>query len=215
DDEEIDDEFVHGNKQVKDDEDEEMTNVEDVDTGNGNDEITDASLFVLTVLVSMISEPFFLTPIPETPSLAHAITNLPPPPGSTISHVLIQSTTPISTPPIITEALSVTTILDPLHAIFQRVSVLEKDIQELKEAVNTTTLRASLKSEIPLAVMHFLDLVWEMHFKSTVKNALKKTPLPIAQSSSQAPSSLKVVESLSEYVITRKFQVNILIHTYF
>ncbi|GKF73135.1 hypothetical protein Tco_0219467, partial [Tanacetum coccineum] len=33
----------------------------------------------------------------------------------------------------------------------------------------------------------------------TVKNALDKTPLPLAQSSYQAPSSLKAAESLSEY----------------
>nr|GFD09764.1 hypothetical protein [Tanacetum cinerariifolium] len=70
-------------------------------------------------------------------------------------------------------------ILDPLHAVIQRVSVLKKDVQELKEADNTTTLRTSLISEIP----------------SAVKNALEKTPLPVAQ------SSLKAAESLFEYEV--------------
>ncbi|GKA96836.1 retrovirus-related pol polyprotein from transposon TNT 1-94 [Tanacetum coccineum] len=41
-DEETDDEFVHGDEQVNDDEDEEMTNAEDVDVGNGDEEITDS-----------------------------------------------------------------------------------------------------------------------------------------------------------------------------
>ncbi|GJZ99905.1 hypothetical protein Tco_0672456 [Tanacetum coccineum] len=41
DDEETDDESVHGDEQVNDDEDEEMTNVEDADTGNSDEEITD------------------------------------------------------------------------------------------------------------------------------------------------------------------------------
>nr|GEY81695.1 hypothetical protein [Tanacetum cinerariifolium] len=43
DDEKTDDELVHGDEQVNDDEDEEMTNVEDADTKNGDEEITDAA----------------------------------------------------------------------------------------------------------------------------------------------------------------------------
>ncbi|GKE57998.1 hypothetical protein Tco_1497183, partial [Tanacetum coccineum] len=41
-DEETDDEFVHGNEQVNDDEDEEMTNAEVEESGNGDEENTDA-----------------------------------------------------------------------------------------------------------------------------------------------------------------------------
>ncbi|GKF81193.1 hypothetical protein Tco_0239795, partial [Tanacetum coccineum] len=97
-----------------------------------------------------------LTPIPETPLGAPATTLLPPPFISTISPVLLQSTTPILTPPITTEAPFVITILDLLHIVIQIVSVLEKDVQELKEVDNTTTLRASLKPEIPSVVNAFL-----------------------------------------------------------
>ncbi|GJT66620.1 hypothetical protein Tco_1018100 [Tanacetum coccineum] len=43
DDEETDDEFVHGDEQVNDDEDEEMTNAEVEESGNGNKEVTDAA----------------------------------------------------------------------------------------------------------------------------------------------------------------------------
>ncbi|GJZ90205.1 hypothetical protein Tco_0662132 [Tanacetum coccineum] len=39
--------------------------------------------------------------------------------------------------------------------------------------------------------------------QSTVKKELKKTPLPIAQSSSQSQSSLKAAKSLSEYELKR------------
>ncbi|GKD94806.1 hypothetical protein Tco_1374643 [Tanacetum coccineum] len=41
DDEETDDELVHANEQVNDNKDEEMTNAEDADTGNGDEEIFD------------------------------------------------------------------------------------------------------------------------------------------------------------------------------
>ncbi|GJV42033.1 hypothetical protein Tco_1420473 [Tanacetum coccineum] len=97
---------------------------------------------ILTVPISVISEHSVLTHIPETPSVAPATTLLPPPTVSSISHVIQQTTTSIPTPPITTEAPSITTILDLLHVVIQRVSVLKKDVQELKEADNTTTLHA-------------------------------------------------------------------------
>nr|GEW10289.1 hypothetical protein [Tanacetum cinerariifolium] len=50
-------------------------------------------------------------------------------------------------------------------------------------------------TEVSSAVSDFATLV----IQSTVKNALEKTPLLLAQSSSQAQSSLKAAESLSEY----------------
>ncbi|GJX61218.1 hypothetical protein Tco_0294118 [Tanacetum coccineum] len=305
DDEETDDELVHADEQVNEDEDEEMKNAKDVDTGNGDEEITDTTkvdaekievekddikkvelpptssslsvssgfgnkflnlspnTFLIGIVkdttnaeINSLLDPSVLTLIPETPSVALATTLLPPPSISTKLHVLLQTKTPIPTPPITTEAPPAITIPDPLLAIIQRVSVLEKDVQELKEADNNTTLRASLKSEIHLAVNAFLgsslgdalQKVLQKHMEeliqkypqqvnykemieesvqaniinevknqlpkflpkvvsdfatlviqSTVKNALEKTPLPIAQSCSQAPSSLKAVESLSEY----------------
>ncbi|GKE14913.1 hypothetical protein Tco_1422490 [Tanacetum coccineum] len=208
---------------------------------------------VLTVPVFVIFEPSVLTSIPQTPSVEPATTLLPPSTISSISHVLPQTTTAIPTPPITTKASQVTTIPDPFHAVIQRVSVMEKVVQELNEAENTTTLRALLRSEIPSAVNAYLgsslgdalQKVLQKHteeliqkypqqvdfkemieefvqaniinevknkmpkflpkavsdfatpvIQSTVKNALEKTPLLVDQSSSQAPSSLKAVESL-------------------
>nr|GEX71321.1 hypothetical protein [Tanacetum cinerariifolium] len=173
-----------------------------------------------------------LSPIPEIPTETSATTLPPPLSATSIILILQQQSTPIPTPPITTIALVVTTIPDPLPVIIQRVSVLEKDIQELKEVDHTTTLLALLRSEIQLAVNAYLgsDVIKEsvqenfinevknllpkflprvvsdfatLVIQSTVKKALEKTPIVLAQSSSQAQSSLKAVESLSEYELKR------------
>nr|GFA77261.1 hypothetical protein [Tanacetum cinerariifolium] len=92
----------------------------------------------------------------STYQVAPATSLLPPPSVSTISNVLQQTTTLIPTPPITIEASPITTIPDPLPAITQRVSALEKDVQELKEVDNKSTLIASLRFEILLAVNAYL-----------------------------------------------------------
>nr|GEW18012.1 hypothetical protein [Tanacetum cinerariifolium] len=149
---------------AKDTTDDEINSLLDVQIQQEIPHIQSAS--ILTVLVFVISKPSVLTPIPKTPSVAPAITLLPPLFVSTISHVLMQSTTPIPAPPITTEAPCVTTILDLLHVVIQRVSVLEKDVQELKETGNTTTHRASLRSGIPSVVNAYLG--------SSLGNSLQK-----------------------------------------
>ncbi|GJT75207.1 hypothetical protein Tco_1041932, partial [Tanacetum coccineum] len=62
----------------------------------------------------------------------------------------------------------------------QRVSTLEKDVKELKEADNTTTLCASLKSEMPSAVHAFLgsSLGDELHkvIQKHTKELIQKYP---------------------------------------
>ncbi|GJS28322.1 hypothetical protein Tco_0488942 [Tanacetum coccineum] len=142
---------------------------------------------ILNVHVFVIFEPSVITPVFETPSVAPATSLLPHPSVYTIPHVPLQSTTPIPTPLITTDAPSVATIPDLLHAVIQRVSVLEKDVQELKEADNTTTLHALLKSEIPSAVNAYLrSSLGDALHKSTVKNALEETSLLLAPSSSLA-----------------------------
>nr|GEU70151.1 hypothetical protein [Tanacetum cinerariifolium] len=169
---------------------------------------------VLTVHEYVILEPSILLPIPKIPLVPPTTTLLLPPSIFTISHVLLQTTTPIPTPPITTKASPVTTIPDPLPAISQRVSVLEKDVQELKAVDHITTLLTSLRSEIPSAVNAYLgsslgdalQKVLQKHteeliqkYPHTVNKEIEKTPTTLAQSSSQARSSLKVAESLSEY----------------
>ncbi|GKB07644.1 hypothetical protein Tco_0835928, partial [Tanacetum coccineum] len=111
---------------------------------------------VLNVHVSVIFELSVLTPIPKTPLVALATTLLPPPSVSTIPPIPLQPTTLILTPPITTKAPPVTINPYPLYAVIQRVSVLEKEVHELKEADNAITLRALLKSEIPTTIKAYL-----------------------------------------------------------
>ncbi|GJY17331.1 hypothetical protein Tco_0388822 [Tanacetum coccineum] len=190
-------------EQVNDDEDEEMTDAKVVVFNKGDEEITDTAKenaektkevkddtkktefppSSSSVSVSSGTHPLHYT---ETTGVAPATTLLPLPHYvSTISHVLLQTTTLIPTPPITIEAPPVTIIPYPLPAIIKRVFVLEKDVQEINEVDHNTTLLASLRPETPSS--------------STVKNALEKTLLLVAQSSSQAQSSLQAAESLSEY----------------
>ncbi|GKC92937.1 hypothetical protein Tco_1158379, partial [Tanacetum coccineum] len=140
DDKETDNEFVQGDEQVNDDEDEEMTNVEVEDSGKGDAEISDVakedSPSELTIPVLVISEPSVLTPIPETPSLAPTTTLLPPSSVSTIPPVPHQTIAPIPTPPITTDAPTITTDVlesDSLSVVQLRVAKLEKDVSELKK----------------------------------------------------------------------------------
>ncbi|GJS47824.1 hypothetical protein Tco_0597945 [Tanacetum coccineum] len=109
------------------------------------------SLSVLTVPVSVIFEPSVLTPIPKSPSVA-PITSLPPLSISTIPHVPHQTTTPIPTPPITTDALTITTVVPESNALTDvqlRVTKLEKDVSELKKIDHSAEALATLKLQVP------------------------------------------------------------------
>nr|GEX62475.1 hypothetical protein [Tanacetum cinerariifolium]GEX64184.1 hypothetical protein [Tanacetum cinerariifolium] len=244
DDEETDDELVNGDEQVNDDEDEEMTMLKMLTLGTTMKKLlmrqrkmlkrqkkdTTNPISIHTIPVSVISKPSVLTPIPKTPSVVPATTLLPPPTISSISDLQLQTTTPIPSPLITTKAPPVTTILDPLHAIIQRVFVLEKDVQELKDLgdelqkvlqkhteeliqkyprqvdykeIIKESMPANLinevKNQFPKSLPKALSYFAILMIQSTVKNSLEKTLLPVAQSFSQAQSSLKLAESLSEY----------------
>nr|GFB98780.1 hypothetical protein [Tanacetum cinerariifolium] len=114
----------------KDDKDEQMTNVEDADTGNGDEEITDTEK----------------ADAKKTEKGKDDIKKAELPPSSS--------------------NLSVSSSFDPLPPIIKKVSVLEKDVQELKEVDHTTTLRALLRSEISSAVNAYL--------RSSLGDALQK-----------------------------------------
>ncbi|GKB76714.1 hypothetical protein Tco_0943609 [Tanacetum coccineum] len=122
---------------------------------------------ILTVPVLVIPEPTVLLPIPEIPIVTSATAHPPPHSVSTITHVLQQTSTPIPTPPITIEAPHVTTTLDPLHAIAQRVYVLEKDVQELKQVDYSVVLAESIRSQVPYVVKEYIG--------SSLGDALQKT----------------------------------------
>ncbi|GKA33187.1 hypothetical protein Tco_0719554 [Tanacetum coccineum] len=110
------------------------------------------SLSILTELVLVILGSTVLSPIHEIPPVTPATTSPPPPSVSTISHVLQQTTTPILTPLITTVALTATTVSNLLHTIAKRVSVLEKDVQDLKQVDHSAEIPASFRSQVPPAI---------------------------------------------------------------
>ncbi|GKF27595.1 hypothetical protein Tco_0093937, partial [Tanacetum coccineum] len=75
------------------------------------------SPFVLTIPILVISKPSILTSIPETPSVAPATTLLTPSSVSTIPPVPHQTTSPIPTPPITTDALTITIVVPESDAL--------------------------------------------------------------------------------------------------
>ncbi|GJY98793.1 hypothetical protein Tco_0516223 [Tanacetum coccineum] len=89
---------------------------------------------ILTVRILVISKPLVLTPVPETPSVAHATTLLTPSSVFTIPPVPHQTTAPIPTPPITTEAPTITT------------AVPESDALTVVQ----------LRSQVPTVVEHYL-----------------------------------------------------------
>ncbi|GKA67535.1 hypothetical protein Tco_0767452, partial [Tanacetum coccineum] len=107
------------------------------------------SLSILTELVLVILGSTVLSPIHEIPPVTPTTTSPPPPSVSTISHVLQQTTTPILTPLITTVALTATTVSNLLRAIAKRVSVLEKDVQDLKQVDHSAEILASFRSQVP------------------------------------------------------------------
>ncbi|GKD07619.1 hypothetical protein Tco_1187304 [Tanacetum coccineum] len=113
---------------------------------------------VLTVLVLVISEPVVATPIPLTPLVSPATTHLTISSVSTIPHVPHQTTAPIPTPPIITDAPTITTVVpksDALSVVQLRVAKLEKDVSELKKIDHSAKALATLKSQVPMVVEHY------------------------------------------------------------
>ncbi|GKE27771.1 hypothetical protein Tco_1443155, partial [Tanacetum coccineum] len=113
---------------------------------------------VLSVPVSVISEPIVPTPVQESPSTATA-TTLPPPSVSTTPSVPQQTTTPIPTPPTTTDAQIITTAVpesNALTTIKLRVAKLEKDVSELKTVDHSTEALAIFKSQVPSVIDNYL-----------------------------------------------------------
>ncbi|GJR91470.1 integrase, catalytic region, zinc finger, CCHC-type containing protein [Tanacetum coccineum] len=227
DDEETDDEFVHCDKQVNDDEDEEMKIAKVLESGKAELPPTSSSLSVssgfsdqflklssdtslvstvkdttdaeinslldfkiqsevphiqspsvLTVLVLVISEPSVLTLIPKTPSMAPTTTLLTPLFVSTIPPIPHQATAPILTPPITTDAPTITIIVpesDALSVVQLRVAKLEKHVSGLKKIDPSTESLATLKSQVPTIVEHYLGSKIDLETTIDLEKESKKS----------------------------------------
>ncbi|GJV48173.1 hypothetical protein Tco_1438385 [Tanacetum coccineum] len=148
---------------------------------------TSLTLSVLKVPVFVISEPSVLSSVQYTPSVA-PVTTLPLPSVSTIPHVPHQTTAPIPTPPITTDALTITTIVpesDALPVVQLRVVKLEKDVSKLKKIDHSAKALATLKSQVLTIVEQYLgskignDLqkVLQRHTADLIQNySVKPTP---------------------------------------
>nr|GEX20775.1 hypothetical protein [Tanacetum cinerariifolium] len=138
-DEETDDEYVHGYEQVNDNEDEELTNAKVEESRNGDEENTDAEKTDVgkTKDVKNDAEKAELPPtssslsvslVQETPLVA-PVTTLPSPSISTIPHVPHKTIAPIPTPPITTDALTIT--IDVLE--FDAVTIIQLRVANWKK----------------------------------------------------------------------------------
>nr|GFB04117.1 hypothetical protein [Tanacetum cinerariifolium] len=173
DDEETNDEFVHDVEQVNDDKDEEMRNAEVEESGNGDDENTDvakpnarkteevkddAKKAKLPPTSSNLLISLVLSPVQET-SLVALVTTLPLPSVIPIHPIPHQPTTPIPTPPITTDAPTITTVVPKFDALFivqLRVVKLEKDVSKLKNLDQSGKALDALKSQVPTVIEQYL-----------------------------------------------------------
>nr|GEV35041.1 copia protein [Tanacetum cinerariifolium] len=138
------------------------------------------SISILDVPVLVISEPSVLTPIPDTPLVAHATTLL-----THIPHVPHQTIALIPTPPITTDAPTITIVVLESNALTDvqlRVSKLEKDVSELKKIDHYAKALANLKSQVPTIKREQAKKKKMLKYtiKSTDKEALKEYDLKIA-----------------------------------
>ncbi|GJZ60684.1 hypothetical protein Tco_0616500, partial [Tanacetum coccineum] len=87
--------------------------------------------------------------------------------------------------------------------VVQRFTKLEQAVKELKQANHSTTILESIRSQVPVMVEDYLRSSLPDALKKAVKDALEKTPLPFAQSSSPDQSVITVAESLFDYELKK------------
>nr|GEZ72280.1 hypothetical protein [Tanacetum cinerariifolium] len=139
DDEEMDDEFVHGFG------DQFLKLTSDTSLIGTVKDTTDTKIYSLLDIKIQSEVPHIQSPYPLQQLF------YPPPSVSTIPPVLHQTTTPIHAPPFTTEASTITIVVPESDAltIFQlRVAKLEKGVFELKKIDHSVEALATLKSKI-------------------------------------------------------------------
>ncbi|GJS75503.1 hypothetical protein Tco_0725384 [Tanacetum coccineum] len=148
---------------------------------------------ILIVHVLMIFEPLVLIPTPETPSVAPATTLLPLPSVSTIPSVLLRTTTLIPTPPINTEAPTITTPVlesDALTVVQLRVAKSENDrhTADLKQKYSVKPALELSKIQIPTVDLEpkFEKSASEIRKIKKEQAEKQKIPKYIIKSSNQA-----------------------------
>ncbi|GJZ91533.1 hypothetical protein Tco_0663460, partial [Tanacetum coccineum] len=164
--------------------------------------------------VSVISKTTNLPPIPiiltETlVSTAGSSPHVTP----TISTVQ-QTTIPIPTPPITTDAPTITTAVpesDALSVVYLRVAKLEKDMSELKNSNLFVKALATLKSQVPIVVDEYL----ESKLGDALQETLQKHSTDLIQKHyvQPAPESSKIQTSIDNVALEEYDQKNALYQT--
>nr|GEV61889.1 hypothetical protein [Tanacetum cinerariifolium] len=169
------------------DEDEEMINVEVVDSDKGDEEITNVAKADAKKSLEA-KDDAKKTELPPLSSRLYVssgfVTTLPPPSVSTTPTLPQQTTTPIPTQPIITDTLTITTVVPESNALIVvelRVGKLEKDVSELKIVDHSTEALAILKSQVPFIVDNYLGSkvgdVFQKELKKHTTDLIKKYSL--------------------------------------
>nr|GEU39635.1 retrovirus-related Pol polyprotein from transposon TNT 1-94 [Tanacetum cinerariifolium] len=186
-----DEEYVHINEELYGDVNVEMKDDEPADKDKGDNEMTNAekvqqevpsihSSSLLTVPILVILKPTVIKP-PEIVTTAPAITIFP------FTPPVIPTSEQSTPPPILTTSMIKTeaptsTSKNPksktLFALQLRVCNLEKEVKELKQCELTTTLRASIRSEVPLAFNEYLGSTNEDAMDQEVANLIKYKKIP-------------------------------------
>ncbi|GJY01085.1 hypothetical protein Tco_0359237 [Tanacetum coccineum] len=126
-----------------------------------------------------------LLPIPEIVTKTPVSTTDPSPQVTPIILTIQQTTTPIPSPTITTDAPTITTVVpasNALSAIELRVAKLEKDVSELKNVDHSFEALAVLLSQVLTVVDSYLDTKVEDLTKKptpTAKQEFEKSPLEI------------------------------------
>nr|GEY31507.1 hypothetical protein [Tanacetum cinerariifolium] len=207
-------------------EDEEMKDAEVEGYDKGDEEITDASKeeiektseakddtkktklppsssslsvsLVQKILVSVIPETTNLPPILEIVTETLVTTADPSPQVTPIISTVQQTTTPIPTPTITTDAPTVTTIVpesNALTVVELRAAKLEKDVFELKIGDHSSVALVVLQSYVPTVVdsylcsKHLLELTKKT--TPTAEQESKKSPLEILKIKKEQAESQK------------------------
>nr|GEW55536.1 retrotransposon protein, putative, Ty3-gypsy subclass [Tanacetum cinerariifolium] len=149
--------------------------------------LTSSSLLspsVLRVPVSVIFEPLVLIHVQETPSIA-PVTTLLPPSVSTIPHVSHQTTAPIPTPPITTDAPNITTIID--HSA-KALATLKSQIPTIGEKYLGSKISDDLQKVLQ---RHTVDLIQKYFVNPALKSSkIQKPIIDLEQESKKSASEI-------------------------
>ncbi|GKC91751.1 hypothetical protein Tco_1152400 [Tanacetum coccineum] len=201
---------------VKDSADADVSSLLDIPIQHETPQIQSPS--VQKIPVSVIPETTNLPPIPEIVTETLVSTAVPSPQVTPIISTVQQTTTPIPTPTITTDAPTITTaILESvaLSDVELRVAKLEKEVSELKTVDHSSEALAVLQSQVPTVVDSYLDTkVRDVFQKELQKHTadlihkyslqhlpeLTKKPTPTAeQESEKSPSDiLKIKKEQAE-----------------